>query len=136
MESRKDIAAAKKAGGKYNCAQAVVTTYPELTGLSEADAMHLTDAFAAGMTTMDGTCGALTGAGIVLGMANKNASATRKQMRSIMTAFMERNKTVTCRELKGAGTHCVLRECPLCVADACEFLERQLAGRPAEEKQE
>ena len=56
MKTRKEIAASKKASGKYNCAQSVVTSYPEITGLDEAVAMNLTDGFAAGMTNMEGTC--------------------------------------------------------------------------------
>ena len=63
MESRKDIAAEKKASFKFNCAQSVLTTYGDLTGLDEATAMSMTDGFAAGMTNMEGTCGALIGAG-------------------------------------------------------------------------
>ena len=67
MESRKDIAAEKKASFKYNCAQAVLTTYGDLTGLDEETAMTMTDGFAAGMTNMEGTYGALVGADMVLG---------------------------------------------------------------------
>ena len=126
MESRKNIAAEKKASGKYNCTQAVLTTYPEITGLDEAVALSMTDGFAAGMTNMEGTCGALIGADLVLGLANKDKRKTFKQMREIMTKFQERNHATKCRLLKGVDTHVVLRECPLCVADACEFLEEQL----------
>lgn len=126
MDSRKDIAAEKKASGRYNCTQSVLTTYPELTGLDEQTAMHMTDGFAAGMTNMEGTCGALVGAGLVLGLANKDKRKTFKQMRNVMTKFQERNHATQCRILKGIGTHKVLRECPLCVSDACEFLEEEL----------
>lgn len=126
MASRKDIAAEKKASGRYNCTQSVLTTYPELTGLDEQTAMHMTDGFAAGMTNMEGTCGALVGAGLVLGLANKDKRKTFKQMRNVMTKFQERNHATQCKILKGIGTHKVLRECPLCVSDACEFLEEEL----------
>lgn len=126
MESRKNIAAEKKASGKYNCTQSVLTTYPELTGLDEETAMRMTDGFAAGMTNMEGTCGALIGADLVLGLANKDVKKTRKQMREIMTKFQQRNHATQCKLLKGIGSHVVLRECPLCVSDACEFLEEQL----------
>lgn len=127
MESRKEIAAEKKASGKYNCAQAVVTTYPELTGLDEGTVMSMTDGFAAGMTNMEGTCGALIGADIVLGLANKDKRKTFKQMNTIMSKFQQRNHATQCKLLKGKDTHVVLRECPLCVSDACEFLEEQLS---------
>lgn len=53
MESRKDIAAEKKASFKFNCAQSVLTTYGDLTGLDEATAMSMTDGFAAGMTNTE-----------------------------------------------------------------------------------
>ena len=46
-----------------------------------------------------------------------------KQMRQMMTKFQERNGATQCKLLKGIGTKVVLRECPLCVADAAEFLE-------------
>ena len=130
METRKDIAAEKKACGKYNCAQAVLTTYAELTGLDEPTAMAMTDGFAVGMTNMEGTCGALVGAGMVLGLANRDRTKTRRQMRAVMEAFHERNGATQCKLLKGVDTHVVLRECPLCVSDACEFLEKQLLQDP------
>ncbi len=126
METRKGIAAAKKTSGKYNCAQSVVTSYAEITGLDEAVAMSMTDGFAAGMTNMEGTCGALVGAALVLGLANKDKRKTMAQMREVMHRFQERNHATQCKLLKGVATHQVLRECPLCVADACEFLEEQL----------
>lgn len=126
METRKDIAAGKKASGKYNCAQAVVTSYPEITGLDEAVAMSLTDGFAAGMTNMEGTCGALVGAALVLGLANKDKRKTMLQVREVMNKFQDRNHATQCKLLKGVTTHKLLRECPFCVADACEFMEEQL----------
>ena len=47
-------------------------------------------------------------------------------MRQMMEKFKQRNGATQCRMLKGVGTGNVLRECPLCVADAAEFLEEQL----------
>lgn len=126
METRKDAAAAKKVSGKYNCTQSVVTSYPDITGLDEALAMSMTDGFAAGMTNMEGTCGALVGAALVLGLANKDRRKTMSQVREVMSKFQERNHAIQCKLLKGVTTHKVLRECPFCVADACEFLEEQL----------
>ena len=86
METRKNIAAEKKRCNSHNCAQAVLHTYADIAGISEDEAMNIAGAFGGGMGNMEGTCGALVGAGLVL----------------------------------------VLRECPLCVSDAAEFLEDQL----------
>ena len=40
--------------------------------------------------------------------------------------LQQRRGATQCKLLKGVGTKVVLRECPLCVSDAAEFLEEQL----------
>lgn len=126
MESRAQIAAEKKRCNSHNCAQAILHTYADVAGISEEEAMSIAGAFGAGMGNMEGTCGALVGAGLVLGMANKDKAKSMKQMRQIMTQFQQRNGATQCKLLKGVGTKVVLRECPDCVADAAEFLENCL----------
>lgn len=126
METRKEIAAEKKRCGAHNCTQAVVCTYHDYTGMDEATLKHIGNAFAAGMGNMEETCGALIGAGVVLGLATKDKAKSVKAMRQIMTQFQQRNGATQCKLLKGVGTGKIHRECPLCVADAAEFLEGQL----------
>ena len=123
METRKQIAVEKKHCG-LNCAQAVLCTYADLAGIDEETAIRLAAPFGAGMGNMEGTCGAITGAGLVLGLVSKGP-ATR-QMRQIMNKFQERNGATQCKLLKGVGTGKVLRECSDCVADAAEFLEEEI----------
>ena len=123
METRKQIAVEKKHCG-LNCAQAVLCTYADLAGIDEETAIRLAAPFGAGMGNMEGTCGAITGAGLVLGLVSKGP-ATR-QMRQIMNKFQERNGATQCKLLKGLGTGKVLRECSDCVADAAEFLEEEI----------
>ncbi len=130
METRKEIAAEKKRCGAHNCTQAVVCTYHDYTGMDEATLKHIGNAFAAGMGNMEGTCGALIGAGVVLGLATKDKAKSVKAMQQIMTQFQQRNGATQCKLLKGVGTGKILRECPLCVADAAEFLEGQLEKVP------
>ena len=120
METRKEIAAEKKRCNSHNCAQAVVQTYADIAGIDDATAMNVANAFGGGMGNMEGTCGALVGAGIVLGLVNKDKAKSMKQMRVIMNKFQERNCATQCKLLKGIGTKVVLRACPDCVADACE----------------
>jgi len=127
METRKHIASEKKRCGSHNCTQAVVHTYADIAGIDEETAMNLGGAFAAGMGTMEGTCGALVGAGMVLGLVRKDKAKALKQMRQVMAKFQERNGATQCKFLKGVGTKQVLRQCPDCVADAAEFLEEQLS---------
>ena len=97
-----------------------------MIGIDEETARNLGNAFGSGMGTMEGTCGALVGTGIVLGLATKDRAAARKGMRQIMMQFMQRNGATQCKMLKGVGMGVVLRECTGCVADAAEFLEEQL----------
>ena len=126
METRKQIAAEKLNCGTHNCAQAVICTYTDLIDIDEETARNLGNSFGSGMGNMEGTCGALVGAGIVLGLATKDRAVARKGMRQIMTRFQQRNGATQCKLLKGVGTGVILRECPGCVADAAEFLEEQL----------
>lgn len=116
METRKEIAAEKKRCGSHNCTQAVVCTYYDYTGIDEETLRNVGNAFAAGMGNMEGTCGALVGAGMVLGLATKDKAKSVKAMRQIMTQFQQRNGATQCKLLKGVGTGKILRECPLCVA--------------------
>jgi C_GCAxxG_C_C family probable redox protein len=125
METRKQIAVERKRCG-LNCAQAVLSTYADIAGIDEETAIRLAGPFGGGMGTMEGTCGAIVGAGLVLGLANKGKATSTKQMRQIMNKFQERNGATQCKMLKGVGTGKVLRECDDCVADAVEFLEEQI----------
>lgn len=122
MSKRIEEAVNKKRCG-YNCAQAVACTYCDYTDIDEETMRNITQAFGTGMATLEGTCGSISGAGVVLGLANKDSRKTMQDTRKIMNAFKERNKTVTCKVLKGVGTGNILRECEDCVRDAAEFLE-------------
>ena len=123
METRKHLAAEKKRCNTHNCAQAVTCTYCDLVGLDEQTALDIAGAYGSGMGNMEGTCGALVGAGMILGLATKDRNTSRARMKDVMSKFQQRNGATQCRLLKGIGTGKVLRECPDCVADACEFLE-------------
>ena len=85
------------------------------------------------MGTLEGTCGAISGAGIVLGMMNRNKIQTTKDIRKIMQKFKEQNSTVICKNLKGIGTGKVLRECNDCVRDAAIFLEEIIEEKGVEQ---
>lgn len=124
METRKHLAAERKK--TCNCAQAVIATYADVVGITEQQAMNLGNAFGSGMGNMEGTCGALTGAAIIVGLATGDKLRSRKVMTKIMNQFQERNGATQCKLLKGVGTGQVLRSCEGCVADASELLESEL----------
>lgn len=127
MESRANIAVSRKASGKYNCAQAVASTYADIVGIDESAICNIANAFGVGMGNMEGTCGALVGAGMIIGMACGDRPRSMKAMRDIMSAFEARNGTTICKHLKGAGASAPRRACNDCVADAAALLEEKLA---------
>lgn len=126
FESKSELAAAKKRSGEYNCAQAVACTYADVVGADESLVRAATSAFGTGMGNMNGTCGALVGAGVILGIRINDRVLSRSAMKRIMTAFQAKNGATICRELKGVGTGCPLRACDGCVADAAQLLEDEL----------
>ena len=119
METRTAIAVERKKTCK-------IATYADLVGITQEHAMNLGNAFGSGMGNMEGTCGALTGAAIIVGLATADKQRSRQVMSSIMAQFQSRNGSTQCRALKGIDTHKMLRSCPDCVADACELLEKEL----------
>lgn len=134
MDSRIEQAHARHKAG-YNCAQAVACTYADLFGMDEQTAFRATEGFGLGMGGMEGTCGALTGACFLAGLANSDGDlgqpgtkgSTYKISREILDRFHEMNGSTTCRELKGIGSeHGPLRACPGCVEDACRIVEETL----------
>ncbi|MDD6234867.1 MAG: C-GCAxxG-C-C family protein [Lachnospiraceae bacterium] len=125
MDSRKEQAVSKKLNG-YNCAQAVACTYCDYVGMSEETMAALTQGFGAGIGgTMDGTCGAITGACTVVGLADAQAGRMKamKDAGYIMSNFHKNCGSVTCRELKGIESGKMLKSCEDCVKEAAALLE-------------
>lgn len=108
---------------RMNCCQAVLAAFPEVTGLSEETAMRLGAAFGSGMGGMEGTCGALCGAEMVLGMKAYEGKPLHGKAKAMHQAFQERAGSTICRELKGIGTGNVLCSCEDCVRHAVEIAE-------------
>ena len=127
MKSRIELAVDRKHNG-YNCAQAVACTYCDLANVDEQTAAVITQPLGSGMGSMDGTCGAVTGACIVAGLINKDSGRMEvmQNSRYIISRFTEKNTTSVCKMLKGVDTGKVIRSCDDCVRDAAELLENIL----------
>ena len=91
METRKHLAAEKKRQNTHNCAQSVVCTYCDLVGLDKQTALDIAGAYGTGMGNMEGTCGALVGAGMIVGLATKDRIKSRARMKEMMEKFQARN---------------------------------------------
>lgn len=131
MEKRIEDAVKKKHNG-FNCAQAVACTYCDYAGIDEETMRNITQAFGTGLGTLEGNCGAISGAAVIVGLVNKNQRDTFSDTREIMNNFKQRNTSVICKELKGIETGCVLRECDDCIRDVAEFLEEILEDKNKE----
>ena len=103
---------------RMNCCQAVLVAFSDVTGFPEETAMRLGSAFGSGMGGMEGTCGALCGAEMVLGMKLYDGKPLHARAKSLHQSFKERAGSTICKELKGVGTGKVLCSCEDCVRHA------------------
>lgn len=133
MKTRVEETIAKHDKG-FNCAQAVACTYCDLVGVDEETMFRMTEALGLGMGGMQGTCGAVSGACVLAGMKRStgnldtpNSKAeSYKLSREITQKFLEKNGSLTCKDLKGVETGKVLRSCPDCIRDAAAIAEQVL----------
>lgn len=144
--SAKSEQAVERFGKGFNCSQAVLGSYSKQFGLDCEKAFKVATGFGGGMR-MGSTCGAVSGAFMVLGLKYGNTTAedkegkanTYKKVEEYIKRFKARNDSVTCRELLGCDltTPEGMKEaqdkglfsmiCPRMVQDAVEILEEMLS---------
>ena len=113
---------------KYNCAQAVLLAFAEEMDMDRDLLFRISEGFGAGMGTMNGTCGALTGAIMLAGLRNSDGNlqeprskgSTYKLDKEIYRRFVEKCGASICRELKGVDTGTVLCSCEDCIRHGVE----------------
>jgi len=106
--SRTDQAVESFAGG-LSCPQAILSTYGPELGLDRETAIRLAEGFAGGIAGTGRTCGAVTGAFMVLGLkhgrtedSDLDAKAkTTKLVRKFISQFESKNGSIVCRDLIG-----------------------------------
>jgi C_GCAxxG_C_C family probable redox protein len=138
--------AAEQFRSGLNCSQAVLGEYADELGMDVRTAGRIACGFGGGMGRTGGTCGAVTGAIMVLGLAacgpEPGDVAARVRTYGLVQSFIEefeaRHKTTSCRELLGCdigapeGYQEAQRlglfqtRCPEYVEDAVEILEEML----------
>ncbi len=92
---------------KFNCSQAVFTTFGLESGLNEDDCLKISCAFGGGMGRTQNTCGAVTGALMVLGLKygkgindpEEKKSFTYSKSREFFEEFIKLNGSINCLEL-------------------------------------
>lgn len=108
----------------YSCSASVLCAFAAEAGLTEAEAKRLAAPIAGGKMER---CGAVLAAERVL-EAKYGASAAQAICERLEAAFIGKNRSVLCRELRGLR----LRPCRGCVRDAAELLEAVLAENGGE----
>jgi C_GCAxxG_C_C family probable redox protein len=97
------------ATGSTNCAQATLTSFCEELGLENNLALKIAQGFGGGMHHSGGLCGAVTGAYMILGLAQKVSSdkprekldATYALMTDFNRRFKQLHGSLNCTELIG-----------------------------------
>ena len=130
-------------GQSFNCSQAVFSVFASQLGLENEIALKLASPFGAGMARRGESCGAVTGALLVLGLARGADKPAGKEeiyrlSQEFMRMFDEKHGTLLCRDLlafdistpeswlkaKEAGKFTTT--CPQLVRDAAEIVQTLL----------
>ncbi len=91
----------------FSCSQALLVTYGVELGLNRETALKIATAFGGGMGSMGETCGAVTGAVMVIGLKYGMAEVNNKQntmnsyevVKKFINLFKPRNGSVKTQEL-------------------------------------
>lgn len=130
----------------FRCSQAILSTYGIQLGLDQELALKLASPFGAGMGSLGNTCGAVTGAFMVLGLkyGNSKVGEMKKKEKAyeitkeFVERFKSRNGTIMCKDLLNCdistfeGRNKAIEEklfieiCPKFVRDSAEILEELL----------
>jgi C_GCAxxG_C_C family probable redox protein len=130
----------------FNCSQAVLAVFSEEYGITAATALRAASPFGRGMGGCGGTCGALTGAMMVIGLKygtagraeTENLKHVADKTRRLIEIFEEEHGTVSCNDLTGLdqrnlnGTDLMEKlphfhsVCPKYLATVITFLEEEL----------
>jgi C_GCAxxG_C_C family probable redox protein len=127
----------------FSCSQAILSTFGPQLGLDRETALKVATAFGGGTGHMGETCGAVTGAFMVIGLKHGRIRAEDEETRDkayelvaeFVDKFRSRNGSIVCRELLGCDINtpeglALAREknvCPGFVRDAAEIIEEILA---------
>ena len=134
----------------FNCAQAVLSAFAPEFGLDPVMAYRVAAAFGGGMGHMGDTCGAVTGAFMVIGLKYGMTVADGSQShrdafrnaREFSRKFKELHGSIVCREILGfdIGDREAFREaqkkgipqkiCPRLVQDAARIVEGLISTGP------
>jgi C_GCAxxG_C_C family probable redox protein len=93
----------------YSCSQSILSSFAPELGLDREMALRVATAFGGGMGHRGDTCGAVTGAFMVIGLKHGRVKAEDRDVRDrayalvnqFVEAFEARHGSIVCRELLG-----------------------------------
>ena len=123
--------AVERHGLGYNCAQCVACAFAERVGVDEDLLFKAFQAHGLGMGGMECTCGALTGAVGVVGLALSDGTPEAKRQcyavsRRMVERFAEEVGATRCRDIKGVDTGTVLTPCNECIRIGAQIAEEEI----------
>ncbi|MFW9900041.1 MAG: C-GCAxxG-C-C family protein [Candidatus Thorarchaeota archaeon] len=95
--------------GDFNCAQSILSSFAPQYGLDKDTALKLATGFGGGMGRMQNTCGAVSGAFMVIGLKYgmgidgdvEARDKTYELVREFTKRFQEISGSINCKELLG-----------------------------------
>jgi C_GCAxxG_C_C family probable redox protein len=130
----------------FNCAQALLAVYGVELGLKQETALKIASAFGGGMGRMGETCGAVTGAFMIIGLKHSTVMPNERERREVyrlVERFVERFKasnkynSILCNELLGFdigskkeldndNRRIIKERCPEYVRNAAQIIEEMI----------
>jgi C_GCAxxG_C_C family probable redox protein len=127
----------------FSCSQAILSAFSEYFGLDKTTALKISQSFGGGMAHMGETCGAVTGAFMVIGLKHGRIRAdddqakekTYELVQEFVQKFRLAHGSIVCKELlgydlgqeeeakKAQEKHLFDELCPKLVRTAAEILE-------------
>ncbi len=128
----------------FNCAQSVIVSFADIMNIDEETALRLASGFGGGMGRMQNTCGAITGAFMVIGYLrgkykqgdDEAKEITNQLIQELSRQFVELHGTINCKALinfdlntpegreQAENANVFNKRCSLFVKSSVELLEK------------
>lgn len=128
---------------QFNCAQTVFSLFAPELGIDEKTALKIASGFGGGMACAE-TCGAVTGAYMVLGLRHGHSTSdpeskafTKNQVKKFNDLFTQKHGSLICKKLTGYDISTVegaaaaseanvfKTRCPEFIKTSCKLLEKE-----------
>ena len=130
----------------FNCAQSVIISFSDILKIEEETALRISSGFGGGMGGMQKTCGAVTGAFMVIGFLkgkykdgdDDSKELTNELIKEFTNKFIDKYKSINCKKLidfdlstkegkdKAVEEDVFAKKCTSFITHAVELLEEIL----------